>query len=43
VRVHTCERCHNALMEILLLQKLNQYRSGDPRKLLREELSKNLK
>jgi len=41
VRVHTCERCHAALMNIILLQKLEQYRKGDPRKLLREELAQH--
>jgi Zn-finger nucleic acid-binding protein len=38
VHVDTCERCHAALMNLVLLQKLGRYRRGDPRKLLREEL-----
>lgn len=38
--VPTCERCHVALMNIVLLQILKQYRRGDPRKLLLEELRK---
>jgi transposase-like protein len=34
----SCKDCWRALMNIRLLQILNQYRRGDPRALLRQEL-----
>lgn len=38
VRRPSCKQCSAALMNIMLLQKLNQYQKGDQRKLLRKEL-----
>ncbi len=38
VRRPACERCCAALMNMLLLQKLNRYPKGDQRLLLRKEL-----
>lgn len=36
--IPTCERCWAALMNLILFQKLDRYRRGDPRKLLRDAL-----
>lgn len=41
IHIHTCERCHAALMNLVLMRKLGRYRSGDARKLLRQELARN--
>jgi hypothetical protein len=38
VRRPACERCSEALVNRSLLQKLNQYKKGDLRVLLRKEL-----
>lgn len=37
----SCRECWRALMNVVLLQKLTQYRRGDPRLLLRRELGIN--
>lgn len=34
----TCERCHAALMNLILAQKLGRCKGGDPRKILKREL-----
>jgi len=38
--IHTCKECYVALMNIMLLQKLGRYKTGDARKLLKQELQR---